>query len=63
MGGVEHLKTDEVALCVVVHDDAGLALVALDDGGVAEQNAHNVHFGVVGYFHDGLQYLAILLVR
>jgi hypothetical protein len=44
---------------VVVQDGAGLILIALGDRRIAQQDAEDVHFGVVNYFHSALQYFSI----
>src|ERR1035437_4993675 len=60
---IENLETYHVAAGIVVQDDAGLILIAFRDRRVAQQDAEDVHFGVVYYFHSTLQYFSILLVR
>ncbi len=56
-GGVEDFEADEVALGVVVEDDAGLVLVGLGDGRVGEIDREDVGVGVVVDLHEGLRNL------
>src|SRR5579875_548165 len=65
LGSVEDLQGDQVALGIVVEDDARPLLLALRNGGVvAEDDAQRVRARVVDDSHaSGTQYLAILLVR
>src|SRR5674476_650312 len=56
---IENLETHHVAAGVVVQDDAGLILIAFRDRRVAQQDAEDVHFGVIYDFHSTLQYFSI----
>src|ERR1019366_4989731 len=60
---IENLETYHVAAGIVVQNDAGLILIAFRDRRAAQQDAEDVHFGVIDYFHSALQYFSILLVR
>src|ERR1039458_3343360 len=44
---IENLETHHVAVVVVVQNDAGFMLIAFGDRRVAQQDAEDVHFGVV----------------
>ena len=61
--GVQDFDRHEVALRVRVQNDARPSFVALRHRGLAEYHREYVSLFVVAYFHVGLQYFAIRLVR
>src|SRR5205814_5341636 len=61
--GVEDLNPEEVAGRVVIEDHAGLIFVAVGHRSAAQFQGQRVGLGVIGRFHEELQYLLILLVR
>ena len=69
LGGVEHFEADDIAVLVVVEDDAGLVLVALFHRHVPEENPQHIDFGIVGHLHGfaervaGKHGRAIVIVR
>ena len=60
---VEQFQRDQVALGIVVEDDARAVLIALGDRGVPKDHRECVGLSVVAHSHGCLQYFARRLVR
>ena len=61
--GVQDLDPDDVAILVIIEDDSGFIFITFLNRSTTQLNSEHIHFLVIFYLHDFLQYLAILLVR
>jgi hypothetical protein len=54
LGGVQDFHARDITVFIMVDDYSWFVFIAFFDGGIAEENAQNVHFGIIGYLHDTL---------